>query len=604
MEKIASNGLDLLNMYGYGVEDLVLDPSKSDEGTISYVKVDSITYPIDTESICRRMTEDHTSFCILADDLRIHIFKMDGISATEVGYLPIKDHAEEDTRDIDFIKSRLSEIMKALRSISSQYEAVKDLAVLMSMAIVVDEKNEWDTIESESIDDWDSCLNIASELIEDDVVDIGRYGGEHAKSQYLTLLLRFRDLHVSRTSTKLAKALIDTISNYDDKSYFVISDEMCNLLLSLSKGRTEYNGICCSAMAIEATESKKNIDLIGFHEPYFKLVDRISGSTCKFNLVHEYPKTEYDTILTYPAIMDLSMPKPGFVSRTSEGMAIESAISRIADKGRVCAMIPPRFLSSLKEKKLRSVISDRFHISAIIEIKKPFRFISINMILLLLDSEDKGVTVISRKPLQMSDSTTKAILSAVNGNIDNEMFLEVEQSSLDDIWTPSRVAAFSTMPADPEESVELSEIAEIIRGCNIPSSKYHPDGSISGIPYLRVSNIREGKIDLDDAKKVSSQDGNVFSKEGDIVFSIQGIVGKMAICGKETFIPGRQIALIRPHSNIDSEALLSAMESDYFRQQIEAYTTGSFIKGLSTKNLANIRVILTSACQNEINYSR
>lgn len=592
MKSVVSIAVNLLKMNDYGVEDLVLDSSNPGEGTVSYVKVDSITYPVDTKPICKRMADDRTSYCILTDEVVIHIFKKDGMSAVEVDGLPPKDLPIEETLDAVRIRSRLSDIMDGLRRVSPHNEIVDDIFTLLSMAIVADGNNEWDSLESGSVDAWDSCLNAASGLLAGEHADIDKYRGESAMSVYLTLLLRFRDMGVSKPSTILAKAIIDSISNSYRMGYSTISEEMCRLLLSLSSGRTEYNGIGCSMMAVECTESGKKVDLAGLKEQYYGLMSRISGNICGFRLLSDLPETEYDTIITCPPLIKTSVAETGFISRTSDGIAVESAMYRVADGGRICAVMTPGFLFSKREEKLRNMISERFHISAIIEFERPFRFTAINMSLLVLDSEDKGMTVISRKPLQMSDLTTKSIISALNGQMDDKMFMRIEQSSLKEIWTPSTIIADAMMTEDAYEGVAISDIAEIIRGCNIPSSKYNPDGSLTGIPYLRISNIRDGMIDLNDAKKVSSQDGKVFSKEGDVVFSIQGTVGKTAIAGERVFIPSGQIALIRHKPGIDPEALISAMDSDYFRKQLAANTTGMVIKGLSVKSLEKMRVVV------------
>lgn len=592
MQSVALIAANLLKMNDYGVEDLVLDSSNPGEGTVSFVKVDSITYPVDTEPICKRMAEDRTSYCILTDEVAIHIFKLDGVSAVEVDSLPPKDLPAAETLDSVRIRSHLSEIIDGLRRVSPHNEIVDDIFTLLSMAIIADENNKWDSLESGSVDVWDSCLNSASGLLAGEHADIDKYRGESARSVYLTFLLRFRDMEVSKPSTILAKAIIDSISNSYRVGYSMISEEMCRLLLSLSSGRTEYEGIGCSMMAVECTESKKKVDLAGLNEPYYGLMSRISGNICGFRPLSDFPGTEYDTIITCPPLIKTSVAETRFISRTSDGIAVESAMSRVADGGRICAMMTPGFLFSKREEKLRNMISERLHISAIIEFERPFRFTAINMSLLILDSEDKGTTVISRKPLQMSDLTTKSIISALNGQMDDIMFMRIEQSSLKQIWTPSAIIADSMITEDAYEGVAISDIAEIIRGCNIPSSKYNPDGSLTGIPYLRISNIKDGMIHMNDAKKVSSQDGKVFSKEGDVVFSIQGTVGKTAIAGERVFIPSGQIALIRHKPGIDPEALISAMDSDYFRKQLAANTTGTVIKGLSVKSLEKMRVVV------------
>ena len=592
---------ELLRMNGYDSEDLILGSSMNGEGLISLIEMKVITYPIDLDIIKERMDLDRTSLCIIADGINIHIFRKDGVTITEVDRLPSKGLPDKVDTKSDLIRFRLRSIMDSIYCYTYASEATADIMVVLAMALVADEKDMWDDLETRPLEVWDFCLDAASEYLIGSRILVDKYRGESAQLKYLTPLLRLRDLRISEPSMSVAKAILSTITSHANSGIYIHSEEICRLLLSLSFGRTEYNGIGTIMMGIESTGSGRQVDLLAFYEPFYGLLSRIAGIKNTFTVVDRYPETVYDTILTSPnlgsRIMDVDKR---FFSITSESIAVESALSRISANGRVCALIPSGFLFSKRDERLRDMILNNYHISAIIELKRPFAYFGANMYLIVLDSCGVGKAVISRAPLEVSDYTTESIVSALNGNVDDKSFIMIEQKSIGNIWTPSTIIAKQAITDDNDSGIPISEVAEIIRGCNIPSSKYHPDGSMTGIPYLRISNINNGIIDLTDAKKVSSQEGKVFSKEGDVVISIQGTVGKIATSGERVFIPSAQVALIRPNQGIDTKDLVSSLNSEYFKKQLNANITGAVIKGLSIKSLMNLKVILNNYKNNSV----
>ena len=98
---------------------------------------------------------------------------------------------------------------------------------------------------------------------------------------------------------------------------------------------------------------------------------------------------------------------------------------------------------------------------------------------------------------------------------------------------------------------------------------------------------------------VSSDDGKVFSRKGDIVLSIQGVIGKIAVAGDRVFIPSSQIAMMRPKEGVDSEFVATAMRSKYFRDQLEANTTGSAIKTISIRTISTLKIDPEDAMRDE-----
>ena len=125
--------------------------------------------------------------------------------------------------------------------------------------------------------------------------------------------------------------------------------------------------------------------------------------------------------------------------------------------------------------------------------------------------------------------------------------------------------------------VSLDQICEVITdGDHQP-----PPQTDKGVPFIVISNIRSGRIDLSDTRFVAEEyydqiDQKRRPKLGDILYSVVGSFGIPApVETNERFVFQRHVALFRAYSEINRDFLLTALQSGLVFNQARAVATGS-----------------------------
>ncbi|MCX6685051.1 MAG: restriction endonuclease subunit S [Methanoregula sp.] len=120
-----------------------------------------------------------------------------------------------------------------------------------------------------------------------------------------------------------------------------------------------------------------------------------------------------------------------------------------------------------------------------------------------------------------------------------------------------------------------------------------PSFTIEGYPIVRVSDIKEGKLNLSNTKKVTEFDYFEFICRykpiiGDIVMSRVGTYGIVSyVSSKECFCIGQNTVVIHP-LNINSVFLFYYLTTKKVKDQIEIGLVGSSQKTLSLKNIRKL----------------
>lgn len=161
---------------------------------------------------------------------------------------------------------------------------------------------------------------------------------------------------------------------------------------------------------------------------------------------------------------------------------------------------------------------------------------------------------------------------------------------------------------------QYSSILDIIQNANythkqlmsfiepIMNGYDYRDFSEKGTPYIRVADIKQGRIDTENAAKVSitQQDviKNVHVQEGDILFTRKGTFGNAAVVRREqlNIIISSEIMLIRIQSDfkssILSDYLALYLNSSIGYKQVEQKVHGVGYYSISQPDLGKIDVIL------------
>ena len=136
---------------------------------------------------------------------------------------------------------------------------------------------------------------------------------------------------------------------------------------------------------------------------------------------------------------------------------------------------------------------------------------------------------------------------------------------------------------------KLIDIASVV-----DSLHQTPKYSDEGIPMVRVTDVKGGRLSLKDCFKVDEQVYKKFTANheptcGDIVISRVGTYGNFSfVSTDERFCLGQNTAIITPHINPDF--LYYCLISQNVKNQIEQKVVGSTQKTLSLKNIKELEI--------------
>ncbi|MGP4849042.1 restriction endonuclease subunit S, partial [Marinobacter sp. 1Y8] len=132
----------------------------------------------------------------------------------------------------------------------------------------------------------------------------------------------------------------------------------------------------------------------------------------------------------------------------------------------------------------------------------------------------------------------------------------------------------------------------------IDSLHQTPKFSDSGLPMVRVTDVKGGLLDLSKTIKVSNE---VFAeytkkyqpKQHDIVFSRVGSYGVSAYAAtNERFCLGQNTVIAESNDSADSKYIFNVLKGSYIKRQIERTVDGSSHKTVSLKIIRNLDIPL------------
>ena len=144
------------------------------------------------------------------------------------------------------------------------------------------------------------------------------------------------------------------------------------------------------------------------------------------------------------------------------------------------------------------------------------------------------------------------------------------------------------------EKIKIGDVCDILNGYAFKSENYVD----SGIRIIRISNVQKGYIE-DSTPAFYSFDTMGLSKfmleEGDLLMSLTGNVGRVAILEKE-LLPAalnQRVACLRLKSNkITKSYLFHFLNSNFFEQQCIMASNGVAQKNMSTEWLKDYEIPL------------
>src|ERR1051325_9902279 len=92
-------------------------------------------------------------------------------------------------------------------------------------------------------------------------------------------------------------------------------------------------------------------------------------------------------------------------------------------------------------------------------------------------------------------------------------------------------------------------------------SHYSPPVVSDGLPYVTVRDLKDSIVDIDSAARISRDDFEALERNGckprigDVLFSKDGTIGKVAVVNRDDFVVLSSLAILRPRSEIESRFL-------------------------------------------------
>ena len=121
-----------------------------------------------------------------------------------------------------------------------------------------------------------------------------------------------------------------------------------------------------------------------------------------------------------------------------------------------------------------------------------------------------------------------------------------------------------------------------------------------GILMVTATNVRNGKIDVDNTRRTSADAYNklITNKsrpiEGDILLTKDGRLAELAIVGKEKICVNQSVAVLRPNETVLSEYLYYLLQIPYYHNLMLGQAGGTTIKHIYITKLAKMKVPVPS----------
>jgi len=311
----------------------------------------------------------------------------------------------------------------------------------------------------------------------------------------------------------------------------------------------------------------------------------------------------FDVILCAPAFGEI-VPES---SESSEEMWLKWSIDHLSENGRLATIVPLGLLSNYSQEAIRSFLVDKGGLEAVIETPGGWALgslIQASILYITTNVQPERIVKMFRF-LENSnipwDTLANAVQSADPDLLKSQKNLNVFTISASRLSHKRLDAkyydpAYDISPLGPPfEAVKLLELVDIRSGERFSEK----DLDLEGVPFIKVKNISsDGTLNLRGTitiKARSAANSRGYSQSSDVLISISGTVGKVAIVpsGIQVCIDTSLRRLrVQDKSRILPEYLTYYLQSDIAKRQIEQLSSGSVVKVLSTPNLEQIIIYL------------
>ncbi len=349
---------------------------------------------------------------------------------------------------------------------------------------------------------------------------------------------------------------------------------------------------------ILTTENKLMYILLENSLDSFNNAEIINQSIYKELLLED----KFDLIISIPAFgmkfdIEELLEKKTFITRESDGIAVENLLDNIKKDGFLCAIVPARFaFSGGNFENLRKHILNGFHLHSIHTMPEgTFRPYSGIKTLMMKISRKKNTYIylgslsLEKNKLIMSEEKEVNIEEFVKySDWRIEWFLSDNQEDINK-YKRSKV-----------KKIKLKEVAEIFRGKSIMKKDIKP----GDIYVLNISNIEDGQILYKDLDTIDEEERKIKRyqlEDNDLVITCRGTINKVAVYKQldKQVIASANIIVIRLKEKIRSNFLKIFMESPVGKTIIKTFQRGTTVMNINPKDIGEFEIPLLSEGKQE-----
>lgn len=304
---------------------------------------------------------------------------------------------------------------------------------------------------------------------------------------------------------------------------------------------------------------------------------------------------KYDLIITIPAFgmkFDIEELSADFITRESDGIAVENLLEYISEDGIMYTIVPGRFaFSGGSFERLRKHIINNFALHSIHNLPEgTFRpYTSIKTLLLSISGKQNGYIKLGSLSLENNKfvvSTEKEIKTKEFNKYSDwrvEWFLAENQGDIKKFKT-SKV-----------EKRKLKEIADIFRGKSIMKKDLKP----GEIYVLNISNIEDGQIIYKDMDTINEEERKIKRYElleNDLVITCRGTINKVAVYkgSDKLLIASANIITIRFKGEILSDYVKIFLESPVGTIIIKSFQRGTTVMNINPRDIGELEIPILS----------
>ena len=360
---------------------------------------------------------------------------------------------------------------------------------------------------------------------------------------------------------KILVGLIDIISKYNEKKFtLTTANKLMYILLEL------------------LLENYDNVTVI--HQSIYKelLIDD------KFDLIINIPE--------FGVKLDLGKlsRKKEFLTRESDGIAVEILLDYLKEDGFLYTIVPARFAFSGGEfENLRKNVINNYNLHSIHTMPEgSFRpYTEIKTLLLKISGR-------KNKKIHLGNLSTEKnkVLISDEKEVDTEDFFKYSDWRIDWFLTDNQ-EEIEKYNNSKIKKIKLKEIADIFRGKSIMKK----DLKAGEIFVLNISNIEDGQILYDGLDTIDEEERKIKRyqlEDNDLVITCRGTSNKVAVYKQldKKVIASANIIVIRLKEKIKSDFLKIFLESPVGKTIIKTFQRGTTVMNINPKDIGEMEIPL------------